>query len=326
MANPIPPTPSSVKIGVLMDPIESIAPYKDTSFSMLLAAQRRGWDVFYLNAQDVFIDSGQVRFNIRPITVRDNDNDWFTLGEASVVSANALDVILIRLDPPFDQEYMYACHALALAEKQGCWPVNNPQALCNHNEKIFISEFPKLCAPTLMTRDVDKVKDFIAEHKDTILKPLDGMGGASIFRVQAGDKNAPVIMETLSQNGKNSIVAQGYLPAIKDGDKRILIINGKPVDYALARIPTDTDNRGNLAAGGTGEGRPLTERDREIAQTVGAVLKERGILFAGIDVIGDCLTEINITSPTGVRELDKQFNLDISGEFMDVIQSHLKTH
>lgn len=315
----------NIKIGVLMDPIESITPYKDTSFAMLLCAQQLGWEVYYLNAQDVFIDSGQVLFNIHPITVRDAHEDWFTLGEASVVKANALDVMLIRLDPPFDQEYMYVCHALALAEQQGCWPVNNPQALCNHNEKIFISEFPQLCAPTLITRDVARVKAFIREHKDTILKPLDGMGGASIFRVQEGDKNAPVIMETLSQNGKNSIVAQGYLPAIKDGDKRILIVDGTPVDYALARIPTDTDNRGNLAAGGTGVGRPLTERDRDIAQTVGAVLKERGILFAGIDVIGDCLTEINITSPTGVRELDKQFDLDIAGQLMNAIKTRL-TH
>lgn len=322
MANTSNNTPN-IRIGILMDPIESITPYKDTSFAMLLAAQRRGWDVFYLNASDVFIDSGQVQFNIRPMTVRDNHDDWFSLGDASVVSANALDALLIRLDPPFDQEYMYVCHALALAEKQGCWPVNAPQALCNHNEKIFISEFPQLCAPTLITRDVDKVKHFIVKHKDVILKPLDGMGGASIFRVQEGDKNAPVIMETLSQSGANSIVAQAYLPAIKDGDKRILIINGKPVDYALARIPTDTDNRGNLAAGGTGVGRPLSDRDREIAEIVGAVLQERGILFAGIDVIGDCLTEINITSPTGVRELDAQFNLDIAGQFMDVIQTRL---
>lgn len=312
-----------LKIGVLMDPIESITPYKDTSFAMLLAAQRMGWEVYYLNAQDVFIHCGQTQFNVRRIDARDNTHDWFTLGEARIVPAQALDAILIRLDPPFNQEYMYICHALALAEQQGCWPVNAPQALCNHNEKIFISEFPQLCAPTLITRDVHKVKAFITEHKDVILKPLDGMGGASIFRVQEGDKNAPVIMETLSQNGQNSIVAQGYLPAIKDGDKRILIVNGTPVDYALARIPSDSDNRGNLAAGGKGVGQPLTERDRDIAETVGHVLKKRGILFAGIDVIGDCLTEINITSPTGVRELDKQFDLDIAGQLMNVLQARL---
>ena len=313
----------NIKIGVIMDPIESIKPYKDSCLAMMLAAQRKGWQVFYLQQQQLYLDNGITRAEVTTIEVFDDNDHWFELGDSQNIALHELDCVLMRKDPPFDAEYMYSCHLLALAEQQGCLIVNKPSALCNHNEKLFIGQFPELCSPTRVSRDIRLILDFLEEHEDIILKPLDGMGGASIFRVQKGDKNTNVILETMSNNGVNSIMAQKFIPNISAGDKRILVVDGTPIDYCLARIPAEGENRGNIAAGGSGVGQALSERDREIANTIGPILRERGILFAGLDVIGDYLTEINITSPTCIRELDAQFDLDIAGDLMDVIEARL---
>ncbi len=316
----------NMKIGIIMDPIESIKPYKDSCMAMMLAAQRKNWQVVYMQQKDLYINDGIARANASDITVFDNNERWFELGDNNDIALAELDAILMRKDPPFDSEYLYSCHILALAEQQGGLVVNSPSALCNHNEKLFIAQFPQLCSPTLVSRDTQLVLDFLQEHQDIILKPLDGMGGASIFRVKQGDGNTNVILETMSQGGVNSIMAQKFIPNISAGDKRILVVNGEPVDYCLARIPAKGENRGNIAAGGTGVGQPLSVRDREIADTIGPVLRERGILFAGLDVIGDNLTEINITSPTCIRELDKQFDLDIAGDLINVIEAKIQLH
>lgn len=313
----------NIKIGIIMDPIESIKPYKDSCMAMMLAAQHKGWTVYYMQQQQLYLDNGITYVDATAITVFDNNDSWFEFGATTNMPLHELDCVLMRKDPPFDAEYLYSCHLLALAEQQGCLIVNSPSALCNHNEKLFIGQFPELCAPTRVSRDTRHILDFLNEHQDIILKPLDGMGGASIFRVQQGDKNTNVILETLSNNGTNSMMAQKFIPNISAGDKRILVVDGKPVDYCLARIPAEGENRGNIAAGGSGVGQALSERDREIANTIGPVLKERGILFAGLDVIGDYLTEINITSPTCIRELDAQFDLDIAGDLMNVIEARL---
>lgn len=315
-----------LKIGIVMDPIESIKPHKDSCLAMMLAAQRKGFELFYMLQSDLYIDSGTARARACSIRVFDNHDHWFEKSEPQDMALHELDCVLMRKDPPFDSEYLYSCHLLALAEQRGCLIVNNSSALCNHNEKLFISQFPQLCAPTRVSRDIGLIQEFLTEHDDIILKPLDGMGGASIFRVKTGDKNTNVILEILSQQGQNSIMAQKFIPDITAGDKRILVVNGKPVDYCLARIPAEGENRGNIAAGGRGVGQALSDRDREIANTIGPVLKERGILFAGLDVIGDYLTEINITSPTCIRELDTQFDLDIAGDLMDVIAEKVVSH
>ena len=316
----------NMKIGIIMVPIESIKPYKDSCMAMMLAAQRKNWQVVYMQQKDLYINDGIARANASDITVFDNNERWFELGDNNDIALAELDAILMRKDPPFDSEYLYSCHILALAEQQGGLVVNSPSALCNHNEKLFIAQFPQLCSPTLVSRDTQLVLDFLQEHQDIILKPLDGMGGATIFRVKQGDGNTNVILETMSQGGVNSIMAQKFIPNISAGDKRILVVNGEPVDYCLARIPAKGENRGNIAAGGTGVGQPLSVRDREIADTIGPVLRERGILFAGLDVIGDNLTEINITSPTCIRELDKQFDLDIAGDLINVIEAKIQLH
>ena len=316
----------NMKIGIIMDPIESIKPYKDSCMAMMLAAQRKNWQIVYMQQKDLYIDNGIARANANNIRVFDDNTHWFELGDNDDIALGELDAILMRKDPPFDSEYLYSCHLLALAEQQGCLVVNSPSALCNHNEKLFIAQFPQLCSATLVSRETPLILKFLQEHQDIILKPLDGMGGASIFRVKHGDGNTNVILETMSQGGVNSIMAQKFIPNISAGDKRILVVNGQAIDYCLARIPAKGENRGNIAAGGTGVGQPLSERDREIANTIGPVLRERGILFAGLDVIGDNLTEINITSPTCIRELDKQFDLDIAGDLMNVIESKLQSH
>lgn len=315
---------SRLKVGIIMDNIGNIKPSKDTSFAMLLAAQRKKWDLHYMTQENLLIDRGTPKAHTHRIQVEDNSKDFFTLSAPKVRNLNNFDVLLMRTDPPFNQEYMYSCHILALAEQNGVLVANNPSTLCNFNEKLFIAQFPELCSPTLVSKNAEQIIAFLDEHKDIILKPLDGMGGASIFRLKKGDKNTGVIIETLGNHGSEFIMAQKFIPEISNGDKRILMIDGKPVDYALARIPSQGENRGNLAAGGRGVGQPLSQRDREIASIVGKELKKHGILFAGIDVIGDHLTEINITSPTCVRELDAQFNLDIAGLLMDVIESKVQ--
>ncbi|EIJ43779.1 glutathione synthetase [Beggiatoa alba B18LD] len=313
---------SAFNLGIVMDPINSIKTYKDSSFAMLLAAQRRGWTLWYMEMPDLWLRDGVAYARMRPIQVTDNKTDWFTLGDAEIKPLHSLPVVLMRKDPPFDLEYIVATYILEQAEQRGTLIVNRPQGLRDANEKAYTAWFPHCCPPTLMTRSGAKIREFLAEHGEIILKPLDGMGGMSIFRVAQGDMNLSVIIETLTARETRYCMAQRFIPEIKQGDKRILLINGEPVPYALARIPAEGESRGNLAAGATGVAQPLTARDRWICEQVGAKLREKGFLFVGLDVIGDYLTEINVTSPTGIRELDKAYHLDIAGQLMDVIANH----
>ena len=302
-----------------MDPIGSITVYKDSTFAMLLEAQTRGWDIYYMEQTELYLRDNRAMATMRRLQVQDNTEHWFQFGETITQQLSGLDVILMRKDPPFDMDYIYTTYLLELAEKAGTLVVNKPQSLRDANEKLFTAWFPQCTPESLVTADADLIRTFLAEHKDIILKPLDGMGGASIFRLRQGDENTNVITEVMTRHGRHLIMAQRYIPEIVDGDKRILIINGKPVDYALARVPEIGEHRGNLAAGGSGVGVALTERDRWICQQVGPVLQEKGLLFVGIDVIGDYLTEVNVTSPTCIRELDKIYDLNISAKLMDVI-------
>ena len=308
-----------LRLGVVMDPIASIKIHKDSTFAMLLAAQARGWQLFYMEQQDLSLRDGLCHARVRELDVEDDPAGWFRLGESSQIQLHELDAVLMRKDPPFDMEYIYTTYLLETAEARGCLVVNRPQSLRDANEKLFTSHFPECTPPTLVSRRADELRAFHQEHRDIILKPLGGMGGASVFRVAPDDPNLGVIIETLTDHGSTYTMAQRFIPEITEGDKRILMIDGEPVPYALARIPAKGETRGNLAAGGRGEGVPLSERDRWIAAQVGPQLRARGILFAGLDVIGDYLTEVNVTSPTCIRELDAQFGLDIAGDLMDVI-------
>lgn len=310
-------------IGIVMDPISAITIKKDSSFAMLLAAQAKGWSLYYMEQQDLSLHQGIVSASMKPLQVTENNEQWYQFGESQTLPLADLDVILMRKDPPFDMEYIYSTYLLEQAQSAGVLVVNNPQSLRDANEKLFTAWFPQCCPATLVTRQASLIRDFQQQHGDIILKPLDGMGGASIFRVKAADPNFSVIIETLTDHGRTSIMAQQFIPEISEGDKRILMINGEPVPYALARIPAKGETRGNLAAGGRAEGRPLTERDRWICQQVGPKLREKGLLFVGLDVIGDYLTEINVTSPTCIRELDQQFNLTIAGDLMTSIEQQL---
>jgi glutathione synthase len=303
-----------------MDPIQAINPKKDSSLAMLLAAQKKGWSIDYLEQRHLSKDGGEVYANAAPLKVYDSLDHWFDLGEHRMVSLRDFDVILMRKDPPFDDQFLFTTHLLDFAKANGVLVVNNPQALRDCNEKIFATHFPELCPPVIISAEADRLKAFHAEHKDIILKPLDGMGGASIFRAQPQEPNLSVIIETLSDHGRKLVMAQRYLPEIVDGDKRILLINGEPIAYGLARIPSSGETRGNLAAGGTGVAKALTERERTICATIKDNLVSRGLLFVGIDVIGGYLTEINVTSPTCIRELDHQCNLDIGSQLMDAIE------
>ncbi len=310
-------------IGVVMDPISAINIKKDSSFAMLLAAQAKGWSLYYMEQQDLFLHQGVVSAEMKPLRVFQNADKWFELEDSQTRPLTDLDAILMRKDPPFDMEYIYSTYLLEQAKAGGVLIVNNPQSLRDANEKLYTAWFPQCCPPTLVSRKKHLIREFHQQHQDIILKPLDGMGGASIFRVNQSDPNFSVIIETLTDHGRKSVMAQKFIPEIIDGDKRILMINGEPVPYALARIPAEGETRGNLAAGGRAEGRPLTERDRWICQQVGPTLREKGLLFVGLDVIGDYLTEINVTSPTCIRELDSQFNLNIAAELMDCIEQQL---
>ncbi len=312
----------ATRIGFLMDPIASININKDSSFAMMLAAQRRGWALWYLEIDDLFLLDGQVMARMRRVEVTDDPGGWFSFIDEQVLALACLDVLMMRKDPPFDMEYVYATYLLELASRDGCLVVNDPRGLRDSNEKLFTSLFPQCAPPTLVARRAGDIRAFHADHRDIILKPLDGMGGAGVFRVREDALNLSVIIETLTQHGRSFCMAQRFIPAIADGDKRILMIDGEPVPYCLARIPAAGETRGNLAAGASSEARPLTERDRWIAGQVGPELRARGILFAGLDVIGDYLTEINVTSPTCIRELDAAFGLDIAGQLMDCIQSY----
>ena len=310
-------------IGIVMDPISQINIKKDSSFAMLLAAQAKGWSIFYMEQQDLFLHQGIVSASMKSLKVLDNTDNWYQLGNTQSIPLADLDVILMRKDPPFDMEYIYSTYLLEQAQAAGVLVVNNPQSLRDANEKLYTAWFPQCCPPTLVTRKAELIRDFQQQHNDIILKPLDGMGGASIFRVKDDDPNTSVIIETLTEHGQKSVMAQQFIPEIANGDKRILMINGEPVPYALARIPAPGETRGNLAAGGRAEGRALTDHDYWICQQVGPTLLEKGLLFVGLDVIGNYLTEINVTSPTCIRELDQQFNLDIAGDLMTSIEQQL---
>lgn len=311
----------SIKLGMVMDSIDQINIKKDTSFAMLLEAQARGWELHYMELSDLFLRNGEAFARTRIVKVERNSQKWFEFSAEQTIALAELNVILMRKDPPFDSEFLHATYILERAENAGVYVVNKPQSLRDANEKLFTALFAHCCAETLVTREAKRIREFLEEQKDIILKPLDGMGGASIFRVKQDDPNLSVILEVMTQHNQRYIMAQHYLPEIKDGDKRILVVNGEAIPYALARIPQQGETRGNLAAGGSGEGRPLTERDKWIVSQVAPTLKAKGLIFVGLDVIGDKLTEINVTSPTCVQELDAQFGLNIAGILMDHIES-----
>ncbi|WP_119395883.1 glutathione synthase [Salinibius halmophilus] len=313
----------TTRIGIVMDPIAKISYHKDSTLAMMWAAQERGWQVFYIEMQDLFAEQGQAMAAVKPIVAHKDDKHWYDLGEEMIMPLADLDVIFMRKDPPFDNEYIYATYILEVAEKQGTLIVNKPSSLRDCNEKFFATQFPQLTPPHMVARDKRHLVRFYHEHKDVIFKPLDGMGGSQIFRVKEDDPNLSVILETLTNHGQWQIMAQKYLPEIKQGDKRILVIDGKPVDYCLARIPADGETRGNLAAGGRGVTQPLSDRDREIAETVAPELVKRGLIFVGLDVIGDSLTEINVTSPTCIREITRDSGIDVAALLMEAVASKL---
>jgi glutathione synthase len=312
------------RIGVIMDPIESIKPAKDSTLAMLLEAQARNWEIHYMGQADLWVRDGHLRARTRPLVVRDDQDDWFEVGDARDQHLGELDAILMRKDPPFDMEYVYTTYLLGRAEEAGCLVVNRTASLRDVSEKAYTMWFPDCCPPTLITRSMAEMAAFLDELGSIVVKPLDGMGGRSIFVVHKGDPNGNVIFETITESGARFAMAQRYVPEISSGgDKRILLIDGEPYPHALARIPPPGDNRGNLAVGAKAEGRELTERDRWICDRVGPVLKEKGIIFAGLDVIGDYLTEINVTSPTGIRELERFFGDNIAGLLFDAIEARL---
>ncbi|MEM8766415.1 MAG: glutathione synthase [Pseudomonadota bacterium] len=328
------------RIAFVMDPPAGFALKKDSTLAMIRAAQQRGWDVSYLGVDDMLLHEGRAHGLLKqfrltepffsdlianaPVSEDKYPDGWFLAGEEVLTPLGDLDIIMMRKDPPFNLEYIYATYFLEQAEAEGALVVNRPQSLRDCNEKVFATRFTDVCPPLVISRREDVLRDFQRQYKNVVFKPLDGMGGASIFRIMDGDANLGVVLETLTDHGQQQIMGQLYLPEIVDGDKRILLIDGEPIPYALARVPLAGEARGNLAAGGTGEGRPLTDRDRLIAETVGPELKARGLLFVGIDVIGDYLTEVNVTCPTCIRELDSQFSLDIAGMLMDKIEARLR--
>jgi glutathione synthase len=317
---------SRIRLGVVMDPIDQIKPAKDTTLAMLLEAQARGYELEYMTQGDLWVLEGRLGARMRPLEVRDQSRDWFTLGEAREGDpAVQLDVILMRKDPPFDMEYIYTTFLLERAEEHGVQVVNRPAALRDVSEKAYTMWFPELTPPTMISRSMADMRRFVADYGDAVVKPLDGMGGRSVFVLRSGDLNAGVILETITDNGRRFAMIQGYVPQIvAGGDRRILLIDGEPYGHALARIPAQGESRGNLAAGARGEGRDLTAGEREICARVGPVLRDKGILFAGLDVIGDKLTEINVTSPTGVRELDRIYGDNICAGLFDAIERRLE--
>ena len=313
----------TLQIGVVMDPIESINVKKDTTLAMLLAAQQKGWSVQYMTQPDLYSHGESAAQKSEHSPWKTIRRTGFSSAQRQDIELRELDVILMRKDPPFDLDYIYTTYLLEQAHLSGTLVVNNPQSLRDCNEKMFATQFPQCCPALLVSADPERLKAFHVEHEDVIYKPLDGMGGSSIFRAKPEDANLSVIIETLTQHGRRQIMAQRFLPDIVNGDKRILMIDGVPVPYALARIPAIGESRGNLAAGGNGVAQPLSDRDLWICQQVSSTLKEKGLLFVGLDVIGDYLTEINVTSPTCIREIDAAFNLNIAGDLMDTIEQKI---
>ncbi|MDT8429099.1 MAG: glutathione synthase [Pseudomonadales bacterium] len=314
----------TIKLGIVMDPIANISYKKDTSLAMLVAAQEKGWQLYYMEQQDMYLRDGVAMASMRPLQVAFDASAWYQLGERSDTALADLQVILMRKDPPFDSEYIYSTYLLERAESAGTLVVNKPQSLRDCNEKMFATLFPQCCPPVLVSSQAARLRAFHREHRDVIFKPLEGMGGSSIFRLKEDDANVSVIIETLTNHGRELIMAQRFIPEISKGDKRILLIDGDPVPYALARVPAAGETRGNLAAGGTGVAQPLTERDRWICAQVRETVRNKGLLFVGLDVIGDYLTEINVTSPTCVREINAAQGLDIAGDLMTCIDGRLR--
>lgn len=308
-----------MQLGILMDSIADIHVEKDTTFAMLLAASNRGDACFYIKPNDIWLLNGMVYGRMYPLTVYDNKEGWYSLGEEVVQPLNRLDALLMRKDPPFNMEYIYLTYLLEQAETQGLRVINKPASLRDANEKLFTAWFPQCCPSTLVTANQQQLNHFLSENNDIVVKPLDGMGGSSVFHVRANDDNRHVIFETLTSRGQHMVMAQQFISDIKKGDKRILLIDGEPVPYALARVPAADDFRGNIASGASVEARELTDRDRWICKQVGPTLLQKGLHFVGLDVIGDYLTEINVTSPTGVRELDKLCNLNIAAHFLNTV-------
>ena len=308
-----------ISLGVIMDPIADIKYEKDTSLALLHAAQERGCQLWYMEQQDLYIKAGKAMARMAPLTVKMDPDHWYDMGEWQECPLADLNIVIMRKDPPFDSEFLYSTYILDLAEKEGVLVANRPQSLRDCNEKIFATHFPELMVPTLVTSRADLLREFHQEHGDVIFKPLDGMGGSSIFRLKKNDPNLSVVIEILTDFGNRKIMAQRFIPDITDGDKRILMIDGEPVPYGLSRIPMKGETRGNIAAGGRGETRALTENDMRIAKKVGPVLKEKGLYFVGIDVIGEYVTEINVTSPTCVREISRDTGIDIAGQLIDCL-------
>jgi len=309
-----------MNLAFILDPLDTLKTYKDSSFAMMRAAQARGHALFALMREDVVLAGGKVVGHVRRIELAEEGEKWYRAGEVEQRPLAAFDAVLMRQDPPFDMEFLYATYLLELAEAQGARVFNRPAAVRDFNEKLSTAKFPQFTPPTLVTRRGDLIRDFLAAHGDIILKPLDAMGGSSIFRVRADDPNLNVIVETITQLGQKTVMAQRYIPEIAQGDKRILLIDGEPVPYALARIPKPGETRGNLAAGGTGVAQPLSARDREIAATLGPRLREAGLFLVGLDVIGDWLTEINVTSPTCFQEITSQTGFDVAGMLVEALE------
>lgn len=310
------------KLAVVMDPIEQIHYKKDSTLALLWEASRRGYDLFYITPDKLYSVDGLAYARAAPLQVFEDECCWYRLARLQDIDLSTMDVILMRQDPPFNMRYIFVTYMLELAEKKGTLVVNKPQALRDANEKFSINIFPQFAPPTLVSADPDQLKAFLNQHQDIILKPLDGMGGASIFRLRPEDPNLNVVLETMTQYGSRVTMAQRYLSAIREGDKRILVIDGKPIPYVLARMAKRGETRANLASGGQGVPQVLSDENRRLAESIGAVLKQRGILLAGLDVIGDYVTEINITSPTCLRELDAAFSLNISAILFDAIETH----
>ena len=314
------------RLGVIMDPISSIKPYKDTTLALLLAAQEFEFEILYMELSHLSVLDGSALADTRMIKLFDSNDKWFEFLDdgPSSTKLSDIDCIIMRKDPPFDMEYVFATYILELAQSQGAFVVNNPRSIRDCNEKLFTAWFPELCPPTLVTRSHNQLRGFLELHNDIVVKPLDGMGGTSVFRIKPGDSNAGVIFETLTKLESNYCMAQKYLPAILEGDKRVLMVNGKPIPFSLARIPAAGELRGNLAAGGRGVPKPLSESDLKICNRVSEELVQRGLLFVGLDIIGDRLTEINVTSPTCAREIDLNLDKSVGTIFMEALKSHLQ--
>jgi glutathione synthase len=305
----------------IVDPLPQLKAYKDSSVAMMRALAARGHAIFALEQGDVYWEARGTRARVVPLSLTDDDRDWYAAGAPEDRPLRSFAAVLMRKDPPFDMEYVYSTYLLEAAEREGARVFNRPRAIRDHNEKFAIAEFGEFAAPTLVTREALRIGAFIDAHADTIVKPLDGMGGASVFRVRADDPNRNVIVETVSQHGARTVMVQRFIPEIADGDKRVLIIAGEPVPFALARIPKEGETRGNLAVGGRGVVRPLTARDREIATALGPRLWAEGLLVVGLDVIGDCLTEVNVTSPTCFAEIAQQAGFDVGAMFATALEA-----